>query len=140
LIPASRWTETQPLPEDPAQAEVPSELPKGDWVEPIKKDEPAPDAGILISEERAWRDAQFRIRYPELRKNYIADRGVMGAHRSLYEERYATAMSEIEKLQPTWWDRNKLALGFTGGVILGAGVTVGVVVAVLAATQEVRVR
>jgi hypothetical protein len=109
-------------------------LPPGDWVESIEEGAPAPKAGILISEERAWRNAQYRIRYPELRKNYEADRGVMGAHRALYEERYATQKQKIQELQPGWWDQNKVWVGTLGGTVLGCVVTV----LVLAVTQEVR--
>ena len=133
--------EQQPLPPDPADEPLPDGIPPGEWVEPVEagacagKAPPCPEkSGILVSEARAVRDAKYRVRYKELRKNYEADRVVWGAHRELYEERLKLADREIQDLQPNWWDRNKLQIGVVGGVIIGIATSV----AILAVTDEVR--
>ena len=139
--------ENRELPPDPAVEPIPDNIPKGDWVTTIGKGEcldqdgtpelgatnPCPaKSGIVVSEERAYRDALYRIRYRELRKTYGADRMVWSAHRELYEERLKLAGQAIENLQPSWLDRNKLQLGVVGGVVLGIATSV----AILSVTQR----
>ena len=74
--------EQRPLAPDPAIEPLPDGIPQGDWVEPLTKGDVAPKSGILSSEERAFRDAKYRIRYRAQRKNYEADRRVWAAARS----------------------------------------------------------
>lgn len=133
--------EERELAPDPAVEPIPDNIPKGDWVTSIEKGEcldtsgtpelgaPSPcpvESGIIISEERAYRAALYRIRYREMRKTYGADRMVWSAHRELYEERLKLAGQAIEDLQPGWIDRNKLPLGVVGGVILGIATSVAI--------------
>jgi len=133
--------ESRELPPDPAVEPIPDNIPKGDWVAPIEKGEcldasgtpetgaPSPcpvESGIVISEERAYRAALYRIRYRELRKTYESDRMVWSAHRELYEERLKLAGQAIEDLQPSWFDNNKFPLGVVGGVVLGIATSVAI--------------
>lgn len=131
-IDPSHRPEMRELPPDPGATPIP---PEGDWVEAVEagNDCQAEDgtvfsvqAGILLSEDKASRCMEYRIRYDELRQDYEADRMVWGAHRELYEERLRLAGEEIYSLQPDWWDENKFAIGVAIGVVLGIGVSIGV--------------
>ena len=117
-IAEARWVEREELPPDPATEELPEDLPGGEddvaVYEPKKLEVNPSWAGLVISERRAARDALFRLRYPELRANYEADRKVWEVHREAYETRLQLAEERILELQPTWWDEKK-------GVVLGAG-------------------
>lgn len=141
LISASKVVETKPLPPDPSLEPLPNGTPAGEWVEALESascldkegkavsgaPSPCPARpGILSSEARAARDALFRIRYPELRRMYEADRELWAAHRALYEERIATAQDELKKAQPNWWQQHGPALGMVGGFIVGAAMTVAI--------------
>ena len=148
---AIKRVEEQPLPPDPAEEPIPDEIPKGDWVVALDKGEcldengvpensatrPCPaDSGIAVSEERAYRDGLYRLRYKELRKNYTADKQVWGVHRELYEERLKLSHKAIQDLQPSWWDRNKLSVGVVLGIVTGVATSV----AILTVTEAVRDR
>jgi hypothetical protein len=141
LISAKQVVEAKPLPPDPALEPLPNGTPAGEWVEALeaascldKAGKALPGApspcparsGIASSEARAARDALFRIRYPELRRMYEADRELWGAHRALYEERIATAEEELKKAQPNWWQQHGPALGMVGGFVVGAAMTVAI--------------
>ncbi len=117
---------------------VPPGLPSEEWVKPIEKGDPAPEAGIVVSEAHAWRDAQFRLAYKSLRDIDRADRSVWPVHRQFYEERVATSKKELERLQPTWWDRNVWAIGLAVGFLAGAAATVGIAAALDHALQPVK--
>lgn len=137
----SKRVEQRELPPDPAKEKLPSETPSGDWVMPLERGEcldergravseatvPCPaKSGVAVSEERAYRDGLFRIRYTELRKTFEADRQVWSAHRELYEERLKLADKAIHDLQPGWWDRNKLEVGLIGGTVIGIVTSVAI--------------
>jgi hypothetical protein len=92
------------------------------------------ESGIVVSEERAYRDGFYRIEYGLLLQNYDSDRTVWSAHRELYEERLRLADRAIQDLQPGWWERNKFQLGVAGGMVLGIAASV----AILAATEDFR--
>lgn len=132
-IPESRWVEVDALPPNPADETIdPTFTGEEDFVisyEPGMLDLPEVP-GILISERRATRDALYRIRYGELRIHYEQDRLVWAAHREAYEIRLQFAESEIDRLQPSWWDRHKgTALGMAGFVV-GSILTVALVAVV----------
>lgn len=144
---ALKRVEEQDLPPDPKQEKLPDGLPKGDWIISMEKgscvnedgvmvnDYPCPDKdGILSSEERAYRDGLFRIRYKELRENYQADKELWKVHRELYETRLQLAAQAIEDLQPSWWDRNKLQLGMVSGIVLGIASSAAIIVV----TEQIR--
>lgn len=150
LIAAEKAVEAKPLPPDPALEALPAGTPVGDWVEALeaascldKAGKALPGApspcparsGIASSEARAARDALYRIRYPELRRMYEADRQLWGAHRELYEERVRTGAEELKKAQPNWWQQHGPALGVVGGFVVGAAMTVAITYAVNQATK-----
>jgi hypothetical protein len=124
--------ETVPLPPDPEAEKLADNVPRGDWVEPQEAGSCAPSpacpakAGILVSEERASRDALFRIRYRELRTNYVSDQKVWGAQRALYEERLKLADQAIQQAQPGWFQRHGFQLGVVGGFLLGSVLTIAI--------------
>lgn len=130
FIEVARRPESHELPPNPREEKLDF---KGDeWVEPAEKGQTLAKAGMLVSESRMARDIVFRARYDELRKFYEADRMVWKTHRDYYEERLLLAQDEIRKLQPTWWDHNKDTVMLVGGVLVGFGLTLGVVEAVYA--------
>jgi hypothetical protein len=151
LVAEDRRPEVRELPQDPRLEALPDGTPSDppeNFVEPLEagscvavgsKVLPSapcpPQSGLLVSEARAARDAMFRIRYPELRRTYEADRQVWAAHRELYEAQVAADREEIERLQPTWWTQNGFAIGTAAGFILGAAVTIAITFAVDEATS-----
>lgn len=150
LVADARRPEARELPPDPRVEALPDGTPADppeNFVEPVEvgscvavgskvlPSAPCPSqGGILVSEARAARDGMFRIRYPELRQTYEADRQVWAAQRELYEAQIAADREEIERLQPTWWDRNGFAIGTAAGFIIGAAVTIAITFAVEEAT------
>lgn len=136
LIPPARWIEsTTVLPPDPAQEPIPADMPKGDFLDPISKDDPSPRDGYVLSEERAHRDALYRVRYKQIAAYYSADRSIWEAHRSLYEQMHERDVEELRKLAPTWWSQHQGTLCALGGMLLGSALTVGIVYAVSPATK-----
>jgi hypothetical protein len=124
--PGEARVEERPLPPDPATEPLPAGMVEENKVEGLEQGDPAPFPGILVSEDRATRDGYFRIRYPELRKQYEGDQQVWKAHRELYETRLVLADQAIRDLQPTWWERNAFSLGLFGGSVLGTALTVAI--------------
>lgn len=145
-IPESKWVETEALPADPSTEKI--EARDGDWVVPMDEEEciakdgkpiatapkPCPGrGGLLVSEEKITRLKLYEIRYKQLRANYAADRNVFSAQRSLYEARLKDAAIALEKAQPNWFQAHAWELGILFGVVVGAGVTIGVVYGVVPA-------
>jgi hypothetical protein len=116
--------EDRALPPDPATEPLPPGTPPGEWVIPAEKGEELSRSGILVSEARAARDATFRIRYPELRRNYESDRMLWQAHRELYEARLKAADEALKKAEPGWWQQHGPAVGMLGGFLVGCVLTV----------------
>jgi hypothetical protein len=135
-IPEAHRSETEALPPDP-ETEALEGVPSGDWIEPLESGScfdaagkssslvrPCPEkSGIAMSEARAARFALFKIRYKELRTNYVSDRKVWAAQRELYETRLVLADRAIQDLQPSWLDKHKGELGLLGGTVLGVVIT-----------------
>lgn len=132
FIPEARRPEVRELPANPREEKLEGSFNGSEWVEPAEKGQTLAKAGMLVSETRMARDILFRTRYDELRRVYEADRMVWKTHRDYYEERLHLAHEEILSLQPTWWDRNKDSVMLVGGVLVGFGLTLGVVEAVYA--------
>ena len=126
FIAESRRPEERELPLNPRTEQLPSGFSGEEWVEPLEQGAVALKAGLLISESRAARDILVRTRYDEMRSLYSADQDVWRVQRKYYEERLQFADQAILGLQPTWWDLNKDAFFFWGGVVLGTGLTLGV--------------
>jgi hypothetical protein len=138
----SKRVEQQPLPADPAALPLPTGLPKGDWTAALEDGKCVTDenggpcpmlTGIVVSEERAWRDAQFRLAYKEIRIGYEVDRKVWGAQRALYEGRLNDANTALEKAQPNWFQRHAWELGIITGLVVGTGAAIGIVYGVVPA-------
>lgn len=140
-IPEGKRVETEPLPPDPETEKLDSNVPPEDWVEPLEPGtcidasgkpvagapKPCPvRAGIGMSEAKAARFGLFKIRYKELRTNYVSDRNVWAAQRELYETRLKLADKAIRDLQPGWWDQHKGEFGVIGGFILGTAMTISI--------------
>lgn len=123
-VAVEKHVEDRALPPDPATEALPPGTPPGEWVEPAEKGQTLTKSGILVSEARAARDALFRIRYPELRRNYEADRLLWQAHRELYEARLRAADEALKKAEPGWWQQHGPAVGMLGGFLVGAVLTV----------------
>lgn len=131
FIPEHQWPELiTELPPDPEAQPLPKNIPPDEWVESIEAREIAPRPGILLSEARSYRDGLYRIYYKALRDLDQQDRKVWGTHRALYENRLGEALTEIERLQPNWWERNALVVGLASGFVLGTLATIGVVAVV----------
>ncbi len=133
LVAANQRPEVRELPLDPREEVLPEgvpTLPGESVVEPIEEAEPAPMAGILISESRAARDVLFRARYAELRRVYQSDRQVWAAHRELYEEQVRRDREALEAAKPDWWERHDATVVGVVAFVAGAALTVGLAVAV----------
>lgn len=124
--------EERALPPDPEVEALPKDTPPDEWVE-AQEEGTSCKAGILESEARATRDGYYRLRYKELRQNYIADQKVWKTHRSLYERQLQLDLTKIHDLTPpppSWWDENGATVivvtAVSTGVLLGAGLTVGI--------------
>lgn len=137
----SHRVETEPLPPDPETEKLEGSAPDEDWIEPLEpgscvdvSGKPLPGitrpcparAGIAMSEARAARFGLFKIRYKELRINYVSDRKVWAVQREVYETRLKLADQAIQDLQPDWWDRHKGEFGVIGGFIIGAAISVSI--------------
>jgi hypothetical protein len=134
--------EEEPLPADPETEKLEGNVPPEDWVEPLEPGacldssgkpvagapKPCPvRAGIAMSEAKAARFGLYKIRYKELRTDFVSDRNVWKAQRELYEKRLQLADQAIQDLQPGWWDRHKAEFGVIGGFVLGAAMTIAIV-------------
>lgn len=145
LVAEDRRPELNTLPMDPASESLPASTPLDppeDFVVPIEVGECdnfeascPPISGILISEARANRNALYRIRYRELRRTVDADRQVWAAQRALYEAQIEADREEIERLQPTWWERHDGTVLTVVGVVVGAALTVALTFAVNEASE-----
>jgi hypothetical protein len=130
LVSEARRVETRELPPHPREVALPDDVSSASWTRPfIPTEHCAADAGILVSEARAYQDAQYRIRYEEIRKNYTADQAVWGAHRELYETKIVLDHDELERRKPSWWEKHDAQVVGIGAFIVGTLVTVATVAA-----------
>lgn len=84
--------------------------------------------GILMSEAKALRAADYKIAYTELRGLYSIDLQVWAAKEKVYEDNLKRADKQIEKLDKqlnSKWNRYKFAVG------MGIGFGLAVVLAIL---------
>jgi hypothetical protein len=100
----------------------------------LSKGDPVPFDGILMNEDRANDVAQLRISYDELVTVAATNQRLFVATARISDEELRAADARAKSLEPTWWDRHALAVGFIGGLVLSGAFTV----AVLGATQGVR--
>lgn len=130
-----RPEEVTALPEDPEKMTPPEDLPPGEKAVHVEKGEPAPEAGILLTERKAWRHGQYVIAYKALRDLDTADRNVWVTHRLYYEDGLNQRDKKIEEQRPGWWDENKGWVGAVLGFLGGAAVTIGIAAAVNESTN-----
>lgn len=133
VIPETRRPEARDLPQDARTEALPegiSTTPGEDSVEAVEAGDPAPHAGILVSEARAVRDGIYRIRYTELRRTTEADRRVWTAHREFYEEQIRRDREALEEAQPDWWERNDGTILGVLGFVVGSAIVLGLAAAV----------
>jgi len=94
--------------------------------------------GIMLSPEMAAHAARVRVKYDELRSMYTVDLRTEMRERQIYQRELDMADDEADRLRQeahrSWWERNSGVLGLAAGIIVGAGLTIGV----LAATDGVR--
>lgn len=137
LVPLTQVPEVRALPIDPAEEALPAGTPEGEWIEPLEAgscydtsglrggNQPCPRrSGLLSSEARAVRDGLYRIRYRELRSVVESDRTVWRAQRELYETMRRQDARALQAAQPSWLQRNALAIGLAAGFVVGVGGTV----------------
>jgi hypothetical protein len=91
--------------------------------------------GILMSEARAQRCAEYKVAYDELRKLYRIDIELWAVKQKIYDDEIEHCQAEVEKLSkpPGWWSANKGIVGFILGVVVGVGLTIGIAYAVAGA-------
>ena len=94
--------------------------------------------GVFMSYEMAKRAAQLRIGYDELRGTYEVDIRTANRAQAVYQKQLDAADAEVARLRKagrrTWWELNRGLIGLAVGVVVGAGLAVGI----LAATEGVK--
>jgi hypothetical protein len=116
--------ESKPLPARPDAEKIPADK---DWVKPLAAGQCTQQDGILLSPDKSARAKLWQVSYDGLRATYELDRQIWQQHRIVYDERIAQANAEIKRRSPSWWDENKGTLGWAGGFLMGAAVTVAIV-------------
>jgi len=105
--------EEKALPDAPNAVPIPEEW---NWVVPLPAGRKHTKAGVLLSPEKAARAVDWKNGYNNIRSLYELDRKVWREHRTIYEERLKKANEEIRRLSPTWYEHNKIVIGFVTGV------------------------
>lgn len=108
VVPAQRIT-LPPLFIRTGTISIYPELPvsdEGDWVLPLEQGDRAPLAGIMMSESRALRFAYNDIELKRLKISYEQDAHVWEIERRIIQHMIREKDMEIERLQPTWWDKH----------------------------------
>jgi len=90
--------------------------------------------GILMSEAKAMRCAEYKLAYQELRLLYAVDIAAWSTKQQIYVDELDLCQKKImeltKKTEPSWWDSKKGVISFFIGVLLGAALTVGVLYSV----------
>lgn len=90
--------------------------------------------GILMSEQKAQRCAEYRVAYDELRKLYLLDLEACALKETIYTGELEACQKKLEVLAKQselgWWQRNKGTVGFLIGAVVGVALAVGVLYAV----------
>ncbi len=132
-VPAAQHTLPDPL----VAAELPPEPPpvpeEEHWTAPVEGVEVAPGDlrdGVLFSDAMALRVGQLVVEYERVRGLYLIDMRTWGRERSIYERHLTLADQEIAtwrtRAERSWWEVNGDEVGLFLGLVLGAGVTLGI--------------
>jgi hypothetical protein len=134
---------TQDLPDPPAEVPLDKRLAVSvsectvQGSDPPQKTPP----GILMSQEMAMRAARVRVAYDEVRGLYEVDLRTMDRERQVYDRHLKAADDEIVewrvKARRSWWEKNRGLVGLSLGLVVGVGLTIGVVAALDGVTDSV---
>lgn len=105
-------------------AKVEKEAAQPGTIVPIEKTQPAPFAGILMTEERAKKVAALRLSYDHLYTVAEINRRFTETVLKTADKQLQDADEEIARLrqqQDSWWARNKLWVGIVMGTVLTLG-------------------
>jgi hypothetical protein len=141
--------ETQPLPADPGTIAIDPHFGTADFAQPLSAGScinskgtdvgtgPCPaQSGILMSEARAARMGLYQSGYKLLLADDVGARQVWTADRTLYETNYQLDQAALKKAEPTWMEKHAFELGIVTGVVVGIGMTLGVLYGVQKITQQ----
>lgn len=107
-------------------------IPAGDaWVVSVEAGETVQRSGLCMSDAKAIRSARYVVSYNELRGLYQSDLHTWNRERDIYQRYLADAETEIEhwreQSKRTWWERNESRITLVVGVVVGAGMAIGLV-------------
>jgi hypothetical protein len=89
--------------------------------------------GIYMTQELAGRAARTKVAYDEIRGLYEVDLRTMDREREVYQKQLDLADHEVaewrEKARRTWWEQNQGWFGLGIGLVVGAGLAVGIAAA-----------
>lgn len=132
-LPDPLFTTELPEPPEDVAADKRVVLPVAECVvegsEPPEKTPP----GIYMTQELAGRAARTKVAYDELRGLYEVDLRTMDREREVYQKQLDLADREVaswrEKARRTWWEENRGWVGLGIGLVVGAGLAVGIAAA-----------
>jgi hypothetical protein len=88
--------------------------------------------GILLDEEKAIAAANLRIAYDEVYRLAESNHKYMVSVIQIQEqelqrgdEMLKQKNAELRRLRDSWWQRNKLSVGISIGLVVGVGVALG---------------
>lgn len=106
-------------------------LPGEDWVVPVSVGEMIEQPGICMSDAKAMRCAHFVVAYNELRSLYQTDIRTWNREREVYLRYLTDAEAENaywrERSRRSWWEQHAAQVGLAAGIVVGAGLAVGLV-------------
>jgi len=96
---------------------------------PVNEGDPAPFDGVLLDETKGFAAANLRIAYDELHSTALANNKffltvieIQGRELHRADEVILRKDQEIDKLRNSWWQRNKVwvgvSLGLIGGIVV----------------------
>jgi hypothetical protein len=113
------------LPDRPDKDPITPEL---DYSIPLQKGNIASADGVLLSPAKIARLILWTISYNDIRTRYEQDRIIFKQIKIIYDERLNQAQNEIDRLQPTFWDKNGPVIILLAGFIAGSLITTGIVI------------
>jgi len=89
--------------------------------------------GIYMTKEMATRAGRTKVAYDELRGLYEVDLRTMERERQVYQKQLDLADQEVARLREaarrSWWEKNRGWVGLGVGLVVGAGLAVGIAAA-----------